>query len=84
MVKAAIRLERTRSAFLRGNVPLRGREDTYGHEGGTFVIEGRTPCKTPGRERAARAAADDVSPEPCAARGAGRGAQWDCELCVWS
>ena len=36
----------------------------------TVVIEGRTPCKTPGRERAARATADDVSPETLAQRAA--------------
>jgi len=61
----AISLQKDRERAAALNDALRAAETAHaGHmaQRAAVVVE-RTPCKTPGLERAARAAADDVSPE---------------------
>ena len=72
MVKTAISLEKDQERVTAVNDALREAEKIHAErmKERTFVIEGRTPCKTPGRERAARATADNVSPETLAQRAA--------------
>ena len=57
MVKTAIKLEKDQERAVAVNDALREAEKIHTErmKERTFVIEGRTPCKTPGRERAARA-----------------------------
>ena len=72
MVKTAISLEKDQERAVAVNDALREAEKIHTErmKERTFVIEGRTPCKTPGRERAARATTDNVSPETLAQRAA--------------
>ena len=85
MVKTAIKLEKTKNGLLRSTTLYERRKIHTERMKRTFVIEGRTPCKTPGRERAARATADDVPPETLApARRRARRGPPTYGRCVWS